>query len=64
MEVQKKTLQQLRMEDGKSKRQYAKLFDIPYTTYARYEANLCNAPFDVVVRICKKLKIDITKISC
>lgn len=63
MEIQKKTLQQLRIEDGKSKRQYAKMLEIPYTTYSRYEANLCNAPFDIVVKICKKLKIDITNIA-
>lgn len=59
-----KTLREIRVESGKSKRQYAAMMEIPYTSYVRYEKNLSKAPFDIVVKICKKLKIDITNIAC
>lgn len=60
----KKTLGDYRKESGKSKMQFAKDLDIPYTTYLRYEENLGKAPFDEVAKICERLDIQIAEIAC
>lgn len=63
-EATKKSLRELRTEAGKSRMQYAKEIGIPYTTYTRYEEDLGKAPFDIVVKICETLHIDIKEIAC
>lgn len=62
--MKKRTLEDYRIDSGKSKMQFAKDLGIPYTTYLRYEADLKKAPFAEVARICEKLKIDIRQIAC
>lgn len=62
--MDKKSLAEYRLQSGKSKMQFAKELDIPYTTYLRYEADLKKAPFAEVAKICEKLNIGITEIAC
>lgn len=62
--MEKKSLEEYRILSGKSKMQFAKELDIPYTTYLRYEADLKKAPFAEVAKICEKLNIGITEIAC
>jgi len=62
--MEKKSLEEYRTQSGKSKMQFAKELEIPYTTYLRYEADLKKAPFAEVARICDKLNIGITEILC
>lgn len=60
----KRSLKEIRIASGCSKLEYAKMLDIPYTTYLRYEDNLSNAPFGVVAQICNRLDLDIEDIKC
>lgn len=62
--MEKKRLEDFRKESGKSKMQFAKDLEIPYTTYLRYEADLQKAPFAEVAKICDKLNIGIQQIAC
>ena len=60
----KRSLKEIREESGCSKLKYAKMLDIPYTTYVRYEEDLSSAPFRTVAKICDKLHLRIEELKC
>ncbi len=62
--MDRKSLKEIREENQKSKMEFAKMLNIPYTTYTRYEENLSAAPFGIVAEICKKLGKKIGEIKC
>ena len=62
--MEKKKLKDYRIDAGKSKMQFAKDLEIPYTTYLRYEADLQKAPVSEVAKICNKVHIEIQQIEC
>ena len=60
----KRSLKEIREASGCSKLEYAKLLNIPYTTYVRYENNLGAAPFGIVAKFCDFLQLKIEDIEC
>lgn len=60
----KRSLKEIREESGCSKLKYAKMLDIPYTTYVRYENDLSSAPFGTVAKICNVLHLKIEDLKC
>lgn len=62
--MDKKSLKEIREEHQKSKLEFSKMLNNPYTTYTRYEENLNAAPFGIVAEICQKLGKKIWEIKC
>ena len=59
----KVTLLELRTLTGMTQERFAKLVEIPYTTYRRYEKDINSAGFSEIVRICEKVGVGIEKIK-
>lgn len=62
--MERRSLKEIRENEGKSKLEYAKMLNIPYTTYVRYEKNLKAAPFGTVAKICDFLGLRVEEIEC
>ena len=58
-----KALRDYRIASGKSKRAFARMLIIPYTTYCRYEESPGKIPLAEAIRICGILGIQVTQIA-
>ena len=57
------TLKELRQITGASQEEFAKIVDIPFTTYRRYEKNVSKMEVGKLFQICEKLNVHIANIK-